>query len=103
MPKTVCVGEPQPGVSVVTGTAVDGGAAPPPDHSTVVDEAWSDLTEAQKAAAKTLGYDKRRWNNNKRVASDDKDWAELSDAEREAATVLGYNQANWDADGSSEA
>ena len=83
---TVVVGEPVDGVSATT-TVV------PP---AIVGGPWSDLTEAQRAAAKVLGYKQRSWDKDKRVAADSKYWHQLTEDQRQAAMVLGYVQGSWD-------
>lgn len=62
------------------------------------DADWDDLTEEQRKAAQTLGYNKKKWDKGKKVPADDEDWAELKYAQQEAAKTLGYTQASWDAD-----
>jgi len=64
----------------------------------IVDEDWDDLNDEQRAAATTLGYNKKSWDKDKSVPAEDKDWSELTSAEKGAARVLGYTQASWDAD-----
>ena len=84
------------GTAVVIGQAVD--IVPAVAPCRIVDEGWRDLTDVQRAAATTLGYNQKTWNGNKHVKVDDMYWAELSNHEREAATVLGYSQVTWDED-----
>ena len=56
------------------------------------------MGDSQRKAATTLGFNKEKWDKNKRTHTDDKEWLELSNEERQAAAVLGYTQAAWDAD-----
>lgn len=58
---------------------------------------WGALSEEKRAAAKTLGYTKKKWNKGVRVPADDKEWDKLSGDEREAATTLGYTKESWGA------
>ena len=64
-----------------------------------VDEEWCDLTEEQKAAAGTLGYDEATWDGNGVVGVDEKEWEELTAEEKAAAEILGYTEEEWDEDG----
>ena len=50
-----------------------------------------------KAAAKVLGYSRRKWDFDVPIKADDLDWKELSQKQQKAAVVLGYNQRKWDA------
>ena len=56
-----------------------------------------DLTTQQQDAARTLGYDKRKWDKDASVPSDEKAWHELASAEQQAASILGYTEQSWDA------
>lgn len=63
---------------------------------------WKDLPIEIQAAAKTLGYNAKMWDNDEVPASDNKYWHKLTPAEKEAAQKLGYNQRTWDDDSSSD-
>ena len=60
------------------------------------DDDWDELPKEAKAAAKTLGYNQKKWDNDGKCKYDDYDWDELPDNVRKAAEVLGYNQTEWD-------
>ena len=62
------------------------------------DKEWASLTSEQRAAAQCLGYTRRTWSNDSKVAADDKDWKQLTKAQQAAATTLGYTQQSWDED-----
>ena len=53
---------------------------------------FQELPKEVQEAAKTLGYDKKMWDNDKEAETEDMDWDELSPAQQKAAEVLGYNQ-----------
>jgi Sec-independent protein translocase protein TatA len=49
-----------------------------------------------KEAAKTLGYTKKMWNEDKEPESSELDWDELTKKQQKAAKKLGYKQKHWD-------
>lgn len=49
-----------------------------------------------KDAAKTLGYNKKTWDNDKDPETFGYDWAELDDEQKKAAVVIGYDEVTWD-------
>ena len=58
---------------------------------------WADLTMAEQALWKVLGWDEASWEGEaKKPPSEDLYWNQLSEAERMAATKLGYTKASWD-------
>ena len=57
---------------------------------------WKELPKEVQGAAKTLGYDKKMWDNDKEPASADLDWDELTPEQQKAAEILGFNQKTWD-------
>jgi len=71
-------------------------------YAGICDKDWVDLRTQQQDAARTLGYDKRKWDNvrglpHNHAALHPMLWDELASAEQEAAYVLGYNEQSWDA------
>lgn len=70
---------------------------PPPSS---VEKGWTDMTPAQRDAARVLGYNRTTWDDDSgrepQPESDNKDWAELTENERAAAKVFGYTEASWD-------
>lgn len=87
----VAIGQPVGGVASAA-------IAPAPVERVIVDAAWASLTDAQRDAAKALGYSARSWDGDKRVAADSKSWHQLSAEQRQAAMVLGYMSGSWDAE-----
>ena len=59
---------------------------------------WAELTPAEWAAAKTLGYDAKLWNMGEVPEQCTRVWSKLSQAEVGAAIVLGYTRDEWDAE-----
>merc|ERR1712157_59484 len=66
---------------------------------------WDDLTNEQKDAALTLGYDESLWCDDFDIYEDDiretyleMNWAELPQDAQSAAQVLGFDQDSWDND-----
>lgn len=58
---------------------------------------WADLTMAEQALWKELGWDKDSWEGEaKKPPSEDLYWNQLSDKERMAAEKLGYSKESWD-------
>jgi hypothetical protein len=58
---------------------------------------WADMTPAEQALWKKLGWDEASWEGDaKQPASEDKYWKQLSAEEQAAATTLGYTKATWD-------
>ena len=61
---------------------------------------WKDLTDDERAAAATIGYNEKIWNNPsgnvKQPAFSKKIWANIPDQERTVLGVLGYTELNWD-------
>ena len=49
-----------------------------------------------RAAAQTLGFTKKLWDNDKEPKECDEYWRDLSDDQRKAAELLGYDQKGWD-------
>jgi len=71
-------------------------AAEPRSAKPGKDKMWGDLTPAERAAAKQLGFDEASWDGEETPAASEMQWAELSDRMRKAARVLGYAQEEWD-------
>ena len=74
------------------------------------DNFWEELNDAEKEAAKFLGWVEDTWNEGSTEPMEYKFWAEvpeaapagarvLTDEERQAAETLGHTKATWD-DGS---
>ena len=59
---------------------------------------WKELPMNVKEAAKTLGYNKKLWDNDKEPECVDEDWDDLTKEQQKAAKVLGYNKKTWDAE-----
>ena len=57
---------------------------------------WTDLTPAEQALWRVLGWDEASWQGAYEPASESKDWSELTDEERSAAEQLGYDETYWD-------
>lgn len=70
----------------------DGGA-----EVAVYDRDWGALTDEQREAATTLGYTKKKWNDDADTPASEKDWSDLTADEQKAATTIGYTQPVWDA------
>lgn len=70
----------------------DGGA-----EVAVYDRDWGALTDEQREAATTLGYTKKKWNDDADTPVSEKDWSDLTADEQKAATTIGYTQPVWDA------
>ena len=68
------------------------------DDLSLWDEAgWSELTPAEQALWKILGWDEASWEGEAaQPASEDKYWFGLSEEERAAAEKLGYTKESWD-------
>ncbi len=47
-------------------------------------------------AAKVLGYDQAKWDNDETSPVSEKSWDQLDEKEKEAVKTLGYEQATWD-------
>ncbi len=71
-------------------------------RSNFEDMSWNDLPSDVQAAAKTLGYDSKMWDDDKSPPSDNKSWHKLTTEEKIAAKMLGYDQRTWDDDSSSD-
>ena len=56
---------------------------------------WNQLPPEAVAAARTLGYTQRMWNNGVTPPESDLWWDDLSEEQRQAAAVLGYDEASW--------
>ena len=65
----------------------------PPPPSTVETE-WWELSRAQKATARLLGFRSHNWHRKQAVITCL--WAELCNEEQAAACSLGFDQAQWD-------
>jgi len=61
-----------------------------------LDTDWDRLPRKIKAAAQTLGYNKKMWESNEEPQSNSKNWAELTPAEQSAASAFGFNRKKWD-------
>ena len=57
---------------------------------------WADLSNAERDAARTLGYDEPMWQEGISPEACLRPWKELSAALRRAACTLGYNEADWE-------
>jgi hypothetical protein len=58
---------------------------------------WTDLTPAEQALWRLLGWDEASWQGEAdEPASESKDWSELTNEERSAAEQLGYDETYWD-------
>ncbi len=57
---------------------------------------WDELPEEAKEAAKKLGLNKKKWDNDGKSKYDNYDWEELPDDVRKAAEILGYDEELWD-------
>jgi hypothetical protein len=68
------------------------------DNLKLWDEAgWTDLTPAEQALWKDLGWDEASWEGEaKKPPSEDMYWKQLTDKERMAAEKLGYTKETWD-------
>ena len=65
-------------------------------HDAWDNKTWLQLTEEEKNAAQTLGWDKEEWDNGEKPDSCDLWWSELTTAEQYAATLLGWDKEEWD-------
>lgn len=57
---------------------------------------WEALPDKVQNAAKTLGYNQRKWNDCIPTKYDDYAWSDLSPEQQEAALILGYSESRWE-------
>ena len=62
------------------------------------DKGWKKLTQAERVAAKRLGFDEVAWEEGETPPACMQKWRLLSAVELEAAQTLGYTQVEWDAE-----
>ncbi len=64
---------------------------PPPASS---NKSWQELTDLERSAAKSLGYDEAKWDNE----TDELQyaWDNLTPTQQNAWAVLGWNRENWE-------
>lgn len=51
---------------------------------------------AAKAAATTLGFNEKMWDENKKPHLCDKYHEDLTDEQQDAAAILGFSEVTWD-------
>lgn len=57
---------------------------------------WHELPRDIRAAAKVLGYTRRKWDHSLPTKFNDYEWKDLSSEQQDAALLLGYPQSRWD-------
>ena len=90
-------------VALLFGNAIAGGIPADTVRSNDInfweEVGWTDMTPAEQALWKKLGWDEASWEGDaKQPASEDKYWNQLSSEEKAAATTLGYTKETWDAE-----
>ena len=56
---------------------------------------WYQLPVQIRNAAKTLGYTRRRWENDQDPKQMSREWSGLSSKQQSAAVTMGYNERTW--------
>lgn len=59
------------------------------EKSKMCDRDWHELNQEELVAVKAMGYNKHTWDNDKKIAVDDKCWSELNDQQKWAAKLMG--------------
>lgn len=59
-------------------------------------QAWEDMPEHVQKAAETLGWDQEKWDDDWDVETWDKSWADFTEEEKRCLHVLGYYVQSWD-------
>ena len=94
--------QPAPGNGAKTnGAHANGGSASA--EKPAKDKGWSEMSESERSAAATLGWEEDTWEDGVTPPTGDKLWGELSDLEVAAAKTLGYDADKWDAEVGEEA
>jgi hypothetical protein len=62
------------------------------------EQAWIDLSDSERSAAESLGWDEQMWSRGDSPETSTVYWDQLSAVQRESGELLGYDQASWDAE-----
>ena len=91
----------QPAPGAGNGAHANGGAATA--EKPAKDKGWNEMSESERSAAATLGWEEDTWEDGVTPATGDKLWGQLSDLEAAAAEILGYDAEKWDEEVGEEA
>lgn len=81
------------------GAVVAPSDAPAADTCRWNDVGWSEMTDEERAAWRTLGWTGQMWDSDDpatQAPSSSEEWRSLSERERSAARQLGYGPNAWD-------
>ena len=61
---------------------------------------WAELNDAQRYAAKVLGYNQILWDIGAQTTTSELDWNDMTAEQEDAAMLLGWDEESWNADSS---
>ena len=83
------------GTTLSSRSSLTSSALRQPKHNGYQDAEWTDLPSDVQDAAKTLGYNKRSWDQDLRSEHFEKEWEDLTGKQQQAAKTMGFDEVTW--------